>query len=125
MGVNELFEEALRLPEQSPPLLTDRWQAPEVYVGNRHSSASVIWSLAIVLWELALNCQQLPHYLATTQLELERSIMSGAAAFEQPHSLDPRLWGLLLMAWSHDRMQRPQALDFCEVCVAQPRRAIS
>jgi hypothetical protein len=116
LGVNELFEQALRLPETSPPLLTDRWQAPEVYAGDRHSTASVVWSLAVVLWEIATSCQQLPHSLATTQAEVERSIAGGAAAFEQPRSLDPRLWGLLVRAWSvRDRMRRPQAMEFCEV----------
>lgn len=87
------------------------WKAPEILRMEKHTEASDIYALGIVLWELATG--QIPyddHDESTIS-----AFVRGGDRLEIPASVPISFAKLISSTWAHERNQRPsceQLLDF-------------
>eukprot|EP00039_Didymoeca_costata_P010801 m.146341 g.146341 ORF g.146341 m.146341 type:complete len:1110 (-) comp14968_c0_seq2:269-3598(-) len=81
-----------------------RWTAPEVFLKNRFSEASDVWSFGIVLWEITSDGQR-PYADIPCSQVIER--VSQGHRLLQPSNCSRELWELAKQCWHEDPARRP------------------
>lgn len=80
--------------------------APEVINGEAHTTASDIYSLSIVLWELLTGESPYPNLPAATIL-CQVALDNLRPKFRPEHNVSEELENLLCQMWSEDPEERP------------------
>lgn len=89
------------------PRLPVRWTSPEALTGDL-TQANDVWSLGVLLWEMAANCTAIP-YSDLTDASVVAAVVNGVRLI--PPSQTPTDWIELLRRLWRAQPQRPAAAD--------------
>ena len=112
IGGEAIVEKLLGL-SRLPNIDVKRWSAPEVLREGRYSTASVVWSLGIVIWECLGACKELPFERAHTDQAIFAAVLG--EKLSMPGCLNLETWDSLKHCWSLERLARPEAYRIKQV----------
>ena len=82
-----------------------KWTAPEALTLKKYSTASDVWSYAIVLWEIWSFGQQ--PYDTWSNEKVQREVCDKAYRLPAPDAIPSLLYRLMVDCWHPDKSQRP------------------
>ncbi|KAJ7140920.1 kinase-like domain-containing protein [Mycena epipterygia] len=85
---------------------TVRWQAPELFRGNRNSFASDVYAFSCVCYEIFTG--SVPFYELTNDVAVMFHVMEHQRPSRSPSILDD-VWNLMMECWKTEPAERPSA----------------
>lgn len=102
-GLAKIRHETSRQSTQHIAVGTLAWKAPELLKMGRHTEASDVYALGIVLWELATGCEPYEDADESTII----GFVKGGDRLDIPKNTPSSFAELISSAWAHDAQQRP------------------
>jgi len=102
-GLAKIRHETSRQSSSSSSVGTVTWKAPELLKMAKHTEASDVYALGIVLWELATGCEP---YEESDESTISAFVIRGDR-LDIPKNIPKSFADLISRAWAHEPSQRP------------------
>jgi tRNA A-37 threonylcarbamoyl transferase component Bud32 len=102
-GLAKIRHETSRQSSHSSSVGTLPWKAPEILRMAKHSEASDVYALGIVLWELATGCEP---YEESDESTISAFVLRGDR-LDLPKNIPNLFMELISRAWMHEPSKRP------------------
>ena len=102
-GLAKIRRETSRQSSHNSSVGTLPWKAPELLDMGRHTEASDVYALGVVLWELATECEP---YEEADDATISAFVLRGAR-LPIPENIPNSFTNLISRAWMHEPEKRP------------------
>ncbi|CAF1023993.1 unnamed protein product [Adineta steineri] len=103
-GLAKIRHETLCQSSYVPPVGSLHWKAPELFkLGGKHTEASDVYAMGVVLWELATGCEP---YTDTDVSMISVCVLQGQR-MDIPSNVPGSFAKLIAKAWAHEQQKRP------------------
>jgi len=109
-GLTRFLDESDYYRKNGEALLPVRWMAPECLHKGRFDTATDVWSMGIVMWEI-VTFASMP-YPGLSNQEVYEKVMSGYR-MEQPPCCPDAIYKLMVQCW-RDPEERPSFFELAE-----------
>ncbi|CAF3498797.1 unnamed protein product [Rotaria sp. Silwood2] len=102
-GLAKTRYETSRQSSHNPSIGTLPWKAPELLNMGKHTEASDVYALGVVLWELGTGCRP---YEEADDSTISAFVLRGAR-LDIPANIPSSFAELVSRAWAHEPQKRP------------------
>ncbi|CAF2529593.1 unnamed protein product [Rotaria sp. Silwood2] len=102
-GLAEIRHETMRQSSYNPFVGTLQWKAPELLEMGRHTEASDVYALGVVLWELGTGCEA---YKGADAQTIDTFVRRGDR-LKIPINIPKSFSDIISRAWAQEPLQRP------------------
>ncbi|CAF0886905.1 unnamed protein product [Adineta steineri] len=107
-GLAKIRHETSHQSPYVPSVGTLSWKAPELLkLGGKHTEASDVYAMGIVLWELATGCE--PY--ADTDVSMISDCVRQGQRMDIPSNVPSSFAKLISKAWAQEPQKRPSCLE--------------